>query len=44
MSAGTAGIFERGSVYSWLLWGVVTGVLLLARRVRQPSMLECVPA
>ncbi|MFE3021850.1 DUF998 domain-containing protein [Streptomyces sp. NPDC059256] len=44
VSESTAGIFERDSVYSWLLWGTVTGVLLLARRVRQPSMLENVPA
>lgn len=30
VSASTAGVFERGSVYSWLLWSLVTGALLLA--------------
>lgn len=29
MSASTAGVFERGGVYSWLLWSTVTGGLLL---------------
>ncbi|RJQ75646.1 DUF998 domain-containing protein [Pseudonocardiaceae bacterium YIM PH 21723] len=32
VSESTAGIFERASVYSWLLWSVVTGVLLFAGR------------
>ena len=32
LSPAVAGVFERGGVYSWLLWGAVTGVLLLARR------------
>ncbi|MEU9997969.1 hypothetical protein [Streptomyces sp. NPDC050848] len=31
LSESTAGIFERGSVYSWLLWSVVTGALILTR-------------
>ncbi|MEW1698983.1 DUF998 domain-containing protein [Streptomyces sp. NPDC093249] len=44
MSESTAGIFERAGVYSWLLWSVVTGVLLLTRRARRPSMPENVPA
>jgi hypothetical protein len=34
LSAGTAGLFERGGVYSWLLWGLVTGVLLVVRERR----------
>ncbi|MFE3068487.1 DUF998 domain-containing protein [Streptomyces sp. NPDC059247] len=44
VSESTAGTFERSSVYSWLLWSVVTGTLLLARRVRRTSMPENVPA
>jgi hypothetical membrane protein len=37
VSARTAGLFERGGVYSWLLWGLVTGVLLLdTQRRRAP--------
>jgi hypothetical membrane protein len=34
VSTSTAGLFERGGVYSWLLWSLVTGILLLvyARR------------
>nr|WSY51119.1 DUF998 domain-containing protein [Streptomyces sp. NBC_00886] len=47
VSASTAGVFERGGVYSWLLWSVVTGVSLLVGYVRQPAeakMLENVPA
>jgi len=35
LSAGTAGLFERGGVYSWLLWGVVTGVLLVVQERRR---------
>ena len=37
VSTSTAGIFERGGVYSWLLWSVVTGVALLVRRARRPA-------
>lgn len=44
VSESTAGVFERGSVYSWLLWSVVTGVLLLARYLRRPVVAEEVPA
>lgn len=50
VSVSTAGAFERGSVYSWLLWSVVTGVLVLAgagrgsRYSRRPSVVENVPA
>jgi hypothetical membrane protein len=46
-STSTAGIFERGGVYSWLLWSVVTGVSLLVRQARRPAgakMPENVPA
>ncbi|NEB79110.1 DUF998 domain-containing protein [Streptomyces sp. SID14478] len=43
-SENTAGVFERGGVYSWLLWSVVTGTLLLARHLRRPAMVENVPA
>lgn len=46
-STSTAGIFERGGVYSWLLWSVVTGVSLLVGRARRPAgarMPENVPA
>lgn len=32
VSPETAGLFERLSVYSWLSWSVVTGVLVLAGR------------
>lgn len=34
MSTATAGVFERGGVYSWLLWSAVTGVLLLVGWLR----------
>lgn len=47
VSTSTAGIFERGGVYSWLLWSVVTGVSLLvrqARRATEAKMPENVPA
>ncbi|WP_424215809.1 DUF998 domain-containing protein (plasmid) [Streptomyces sp. BI20] len=43
VSASTAGVFERGSVYAWLLWSAVTGMLLLARSgrgVRRPVVRE----
>ncbi|MGW8330046.1 DUF998 domain-containing protein [Streptomyces sp. NPDC055897] len=40
VSAGTAGVFERCGVYSWLLWSCVTGVLLLAGRSRRPAVVE----
>ncbi|MFE9118943.1 DUF998 domain-containing protein [Streptomyces sp. NPDC007172] len=39
-SAGTAGVFERGGVYSWLLWSSVTGVLLLAGQPRRSGVVE----
>ncbi|WP_406101282.1 DUF998 domain-containing protein [Streptomyces sp. NBC_01003] len=39
-SASTAGVFERGGVYSWLLWGAVTGVLVLVKHRRSPAMME----
>jgi hypothetical protein len=38
LSARTAGLFERGGVYSWLLWSLVTGVLLLVTQRRQASV------
>jgi hypothetical membrane protein len=38
LSARTAGLFERGGVYSWLLWGLVTGVLVLVTRRRPASV------
>jgi len=47
LSTSTAGIFERGGVYSWLLWSAVTGVSLLVREARRPAgakMPENVPA
>lgn len=47
VSTSTAGIFERGGVYSWLLWSVVTGVSLLVRQTRRATeakMPENVPA
>jgi hypothetical membrane protein len=40
MSTSTAGVFERGGVYSWLLWSVVTGGLLLLSRRSSPAMVE----
>ncbi|MCX5079493.1 DUF998 domain-containing protein [Streptomyces sp. NPDC001940] len=40
MSASTAGIFERGGVYSWLLWSVATGALLLVWQVGRPTTVE----
>ncbi|MBK3567716.1 DUF998 domain-containing protein [Streptomyces sp. MBT62] len=46
-STSTAGIFERGGVYSWLLWSAVTGVCVLVRHLRRPvgaRMPENVPA
>ncbi|MEV2195193.1 DUF998 domain-containing protein [Streptomyces phaeochromogenes] len=44
VSASVAGVFERGSVYSWMLWSVVTGALLLARYVSRPAVVENVSA
>lgn len=44
LSTSTAGLFERGGVYSWLLWGVVTGGLLLARQLRGAGVGQNVPA
>lgn len=44
-SASTAGLFERGGVYSWLLWSAVTGTLLLAGHPRRrPATADSVPA
>ncbi|WP_089099397.1 DUF998 domain-containing protein [Streptomyces hyaluromycini] len=43
ISTGTAGAFERGGIYSWLLWSAVTGTLLLAGRLPRPAVLENVP-
>ncbi|MFF1734882.1 DUF998 domain-containing protein [Streptomyces sp. NPDC058247] len=40
VSVSTAGVFERGGVYSWLLWGAVTGSLVLVERRRSPAMVE----
>jgi hypothetical membrane protein len=44
VSTSTAGVFERGGVYSWLLWSVVTGILLLVRHLRRPVAVENEPA
>jgi hypothetical membrane protein len=44
VSAGTAGLFERGGVYSWLLWSLVTGALLLVRELRRGAVRQRVPA
>jgi hypothetical membrane protein len=38
LSTRTAGLFERGGVYSWLLWGLVTGVLLLVTQRRRAAV------
>jgi hypothetical protein len=43
VSTSTAGLFERGGVYSWLLWGVVTGVLVLAKQLRGAAVGQNVP-
>ena len=40
VSARTAGLFERGGVYSWLLWGLVTGALVLARQLRGAPVVQ----
>ncbi|MET8827087.1 DUF998 domain-containing protein [Streptomyces sp. NPDC004610] len=40
ISVETAGAFERASVYSWLLWSVVTGGLILAGKLRRPAVVE----
>jgi hypothetical membrane protein len=42
VSASTAGVFERGGVYSWLLWSVVTGTVVLVRNRRRAAMVESV--
>lgn len=44
VSEDTAGLFERGGVYSWLLWGLVTGVLLLVRELRRTPVEQNVGA
>jgi hypothetical membrane protein len=44
LSTSTAGMFERGGVYSWLLWSVVTGTLLLVRHLHRPAVVENVLA
>jgi hypothetical membrane protein len=43
LSPSTAGLFERGGVYSWLLWSAVTGVLVVSR-VRRPVLVQNVSA
>jgi hypothetical membrane protein len=40
LSARTAGLFERGGVYSWLLWSVVTSVLVLVSHLRGGAVEE----
>jgi hypothetical membrane protein len=44
VSTRTAGVFERGGVYSWLLWSTVTGVLVLVRQFRRAAVVENVVA
>ena len=44
VSVSAAGLFERGGVYSWLLWGFVTGALVLVRQMRRVAVVETVPA
>ncbi|MFD6885488.1 DUF998 domain-containing protein [Streptomyces sp. NPDC059957] len=44
LSPSTAGVFERGGVYSWLLWSVVTGTLLLVKDRRNHTVVENVVA
>ncbi|WP_327250356.1 DUF998 domain-containing protein [Streptomyces sp. NBC_01244] len=44
LSPSTAGVFERGGVYSWLLWSVVTGALLLVKNRRDHRVVENVVA
>jgi hypothetical protein len=44
VSASTAGVFERGGVYSWILWSAVTGTLLLVRHLRRTAIVENVVA
>ena len=39
VSPDTAGAFERGGVYSWLLWGLVTGVLVV-RKYRRATLVQ----
>lgn len=43
-AASTAGVFERGGVYSWLLWSLVTGVLLLVGHLHRPAVAQGVAA
>jgi hypothetical membrane protein len=43
LSADTAGLFERGGVYSWLLWSLVTGVSLLIKERRPAPVGRDVP-
>jgi hypothetical membrane protein len=43
LSADTAGLFERGGVYSWLLWGLVTGVLLVVKDRRTVAVGQNAP-
>jgi len=38
LSPSTAGLFERGGVYSWLLWGLVTGVLVVRKSGRAAAV------
>lgn len=44
LSADTAGLFERGGVYSWLLWSLVTGVVLIVRELSQRPVEQNAPA
>ncbi|MFF3987593.1 DUF998 domain-containing protein [Streptomyces sp. NPDC001601] len=44
VSTSAAGAFERGGVYSWLLWSAVTGGLVLARQFRSSAVVENVLA
>ena len=43
ISPNTAGLFERGAVYSWLLWGLVTGVLAV-RQSRRAAVVQLATA
>ena len=44
VSASTAGIFERSSDYSWLLWSVLTGILVLVRKPRKAPTASSIEA
>ena len=44
VSTATAGLFERGGVYSWLLWGAATGALLLVRNRHRVPVVQYVSA